>query len=219
MTTYISENYNFDFSTPSIQSILLDISPANEILSDIEFAIKAYLYVRDTWDYFPYRFSLQKEDWKASNIIKHSNGHCLDKAIILISLLRAKSIPARIGLAKVKNHIGVDQIVEKFGNDVLVPHGYVEIYLNKKWIKATPAFNASLCAKLNVDVLEFDGKNDSLFQEFDKTGNHSFMEYLDDYGTFDEIPLAYMLKLMKETYPPLEKNNVTLGHVLDLNKL
>jgi hypothetical protein len=47
--------------------------------------------------------------------------------------LRAQKIPARLGLAKVKNHIAVDQIVEKFGSDVLVPHGYIEIYLDNKW--------------------------------------------------------------------------------------
>ena len=61
----------------------------------------------------------------------------------------------------------MDQIVEKLGSDVLVPHGYIEIYLNNKWIKATPAFNKELCAILNIHPLEFDGETDSIFQEFD----------------------------------------------------
>ncbi len=219
MTTYTVENSNFDYSHLHIQQLLHTVSPDYKTLSDKDFAIKAYLYVRDTWDYFPYRFSLFEKDWKASKICQLEKGHCLDKAIIMISLLRARNIPARLGLAKVKNHIGVDEIVKKFGNDVLVPHGYVEVFLNNKWVKATPAFNTSLCEKLGVDVLEFDGENDSLFQPFDQSGSHSFMEYLEDYGTFDHVPLPYMLELMKETYPPLQKNDVKLGVVLDLNRL
>lgn len=219
MTTYIEENSNFDYSHTSIQNLLQQIVPNPESMSKKDIAISIYLFVRDHWDYFPYRFSLKEEDWKASNICSLEKGHCLDKAIIMISLLRASKIPARLGLAKVKNHIGVDDIVKKFGNDVLLPHGYVEVFLNDTWVKATPAFNASLCDKLGVDVLEFDGENDSLFQAFDKNGTQSFMEYLEDYGTFDNVPLPYMLELMKETYPPLRKNDVKLGMVLNLNKL
>jgi transglutaminase-like putative cysteine protease len=139
--------------------------------------------------------------------------------VILIAILRAAHIPARLGLAKVKNHIAVDQIVEKFGSDVLVPHGYIEMYLDSKWIKATPAFNKELCELLNVHPLEFDGETDSVFQEFDKNGNQEFMQYLQDYGTFNEVPLPFMFQLMKEHYPKINESGITLGGVLNLSNL
>jgi hypothetical protein len=72
-------------------------------------------------------------------------------------------------------------MVKKFGSDVLVPHGYIEIYLHNKWIKR-PTFNKIMCEILNVHVLEFDGKP-TLYSKFDQTGNQVFMEYMEDYGT------------------------------------
>jgi transglutaminase-like putative cysteine protease len=73
---------------------------------------------------------------KTGKLIGRKRGHCIDKVVILIAILRAANIPARLGLAKVKN-ISRWIIYEKFGSDVLVPHGYIEIYLHNKWIKAT----------------------------------------------------------------------------------
>lgn len=217
--TYLEENSNFDYSSEGIQDLVKKIEDGAFDASPLDFALKAYHYIRDAWPYNPYRFSLIENDWRASKICTHKTGHCLDKAILLISVLRAKNIPARLGLAKVRNHIAVEDIIEKFGNDVLVPHGYVELYLNGKWVKATPAFNKSLCEKLNVEPLEFDGIHDSLFQAYDSSGTSVFMEYLEDYGAFDHVPLTYMFDLMKDTYPPLREKNVDLGMVLNLKDL
>jgi hypothetical protein len=91
--------------------------------------------------------------------------------------------------------------------------------LDSKCIKATPAFNKELCELLNVNVLEFDGETDSIFQEFDQTGNQIFMEYLEDYGAFNEVPLAFMFELMKEHYPKIKETGIALGSVLNLEKL
>ncbi|HUH27922.1 transglutaminase family protein [Gelidibacter sp.] len=217
--TYLEENTNFDYSSEGIQELVKRIDANASDASPLDFSLKAYYYIRDAWPYNPYRFSLIDNDWSASTIYTRLTGHCLDKAILLISVLRAKNIPARLGLAKVKNHIAVEDIVEKFGNDVLVPHGYVELYLNGKWVKATPAFNKTLCEKLNVPPLEFDGIHDSLFQAYDRTGTMQFMEYLEDYGSFDYVPLAYMFDLMKATYPTLDEKKIELGMVLNLNDL
>lgn len=215
----IEENYNFDFSHKNIQNILENLTVDTPELSEKEFSIKVYNYVRDSWNYYPYHVSLKNEDWKASKLITQKTGHCIEKAIILIALLRAKNIPSRLGLAKVKNHLAVEKIVEKLKNNILVPHGYVEIYLNKKWVKATPAFNKSLCEILNVNVLEFNGEDDSVFHEFDKGNQNIFMEYIEDYGTFEKVPLEYMFQLMKDHYPILETKKIKLGDVLDLTNL
>lgn len=218
MKQYTEETFHFDLSDEKIQSAVAFLYNEDE-LTEREFAVKAYLYVRDTWPYYPYRFSLINEDWKASELITHKRGHCIDKVVILIAILRAAHIPARLGLAKVKNHIAVDHIIEKFGTDVLVPHGYIEIYLDSNWIKATPAFNKELCELLNVDVLEFDGQTDSVFQAFNQTGNQVFMEYLEDYGTFNEVPLVLMYELMKQHYPKIKETGISLGTVINLDKL
>ena len=90
----------------------------------------------------------------------------IEKAIVLIACLRALGVPARLRLAKVTNHIAVERLTERLGTNVLTPHGMVDVFLNGKWVKATPAFNKELCEKCDVEPLEFDGTEDSMFQEF-----------------------------------------------------
>ena len=64
----------------------------------------------------------------------------------------------------------------------------------------SPAFNASLCARFNVEPLDFDGEKSSFLQQFNHEGN-KFMEYVDDYGYFDDVPLEFMKKNIREHYP------------------
>lgn len=198
MQQYLEETNFLNYSTKSIREFVGKV--IENSTNDIEKAVKLYYAVRDGWRYNPYRISFRKEDWTSEAIFSKPEGHCQDKAILLVTFARACGIPARLHLAKVKNHIAVEVLTQKLGTNVLTPHGYVELFLENKWVKATPAFNRQLCEKLNVAPLEFDGKTDSFFQEYDKTGS-IFMEYLEDYGTFADVPLDFMIKNMRDTYP------------------
>lgn len=169
-------------------------------VSDQQRAIRIYYAIRDSWRYNPYHISLNPETLRATHILRKTEGHCLDKAILMVACLRAVGIPSRLCLAKVRNHIGVERITEAFGTDELVPHGYVDVYLSSQWIKATPAFNRQLCEKLNVAPLDWDGETDSLFQAYDQAGQ-TFMEYLDHYGHFSDVPAARIRELLLAHYP------------------
>ena len=70
----------------------------------------------------------------------------------------------------------------------------------------SPAFNKTLCKKFNVEPLEFDGENNSFLQQYNNDGT-MFMEYIDDYGHFEDVPLEFMFNNLKEHYP----------HVFDTN--
>ncbi|WP_298318876.1 transglutaminase family protein [uncultured Aquimarina sp.] len=194
---YLEATYYFDYESDEIQKIIREFN--TDTLTPKEKATRLYLKIRDDWWYDPYHINLSKEGYRASKIAKKNSGHCLDKSILLIACLRALRIPARIHLAKVKNHIGVERLIEKFGTNELTPHGMVNICLDGKWLKASPAFNKALCEKCNVAPLEFDGEKDSMFQEYDNKGG-VFMEYLEDYGHFDDVPFDFMLNNMKEHY-------------------
>ncbi len=195
---YLSSTYFYDFENENIQNLIEEFK--TESLSQKEKATGLYLKVRDGWRYNPYTISIRKEDYRASELVKREEGHCIDKAVILIAGLRALQIPARLRLAKVKNHIAVDKLIEKLGTNELTPHGNVEVYLNEKWIKATPAFNKDLCRICNVAPLEFNGIEDSVFQEYNNSGSQ-FMEYIEDYGHFEDVPLDFITNNMKENYP------------------
>ncbi len=166
--------------------------------------------VRDGWRYNPYNFSFRAETLRASHVLQRAEGHCLDKGILMTALLRAANIPARLCLAKVRNHIAAERMIQAFGTDELVPHGYVEVFLHGRWLKVTPAFNRALCERLDVEPLEFDGSSDALFQQFDRKGQ-VFMDYLEEYGHFEDVPFERIYQLMQEHYPHIFTEDLDLS--------
>ena len=194
---YTEETYFLDFNNPKIKGItsqFINISSKTELIESL------YIYVRDNWRYSPFNIGLKKEHFKASNIADKKDGHCIDKAIVYITCLRAFNIPARLHLAKVSNHIATERLEKIIGTNQLAPHGLVDVFHNNKWVKCSPAFNKELCKLYNVDTLEFNGTKDSVLQEFNKS-NDKFMSYLEDYGAFEDVPLDFIKETFKSNYP------------------
>lgn len=202
---YLRSSYFFDFENDFIRRLIEPYK--DETMSDKQKTIGLYLMVRDKWKYDPYTISLAKEKYRASVIAQKNSGNCVEKSILLIACLRAVNIPARLHLGKVKNHIAVERLIEKFGSNELTPHGMVNVFLNNQWLKMSPAFNKSLCKKFKVEPLEFDGESHSFLQSYNSEGS-KFMEYTEDYGHFDDVPLAFMKKNIKAHYP----------HIFDVNE-
>lgn len=208
MQEYLASTDILNSYHPRIQAFAKTVTEGSR--ADIQKAVRIYYSVRDGWKYNPYNISFNPDFMRASAVLEREEGHCLDKANLMIALLRAVGIPARLCLAKVRNHIAAEQMTQAFGTDELTPHGYVEVYLHHRWIKATPAFNKELCDRLNVAPLDWDGSNDSIFQEFDKAGGQ-FMEYLEDYGCFADLPLDFVKENMKQHYPKFYKEDIELN--------
>ena len=174
----------------------------------IEQIISLYYAVRDGFLYNPYHLILKAEAFKASFMLTKNYGNCVEKACLLAACARHIGVPSRFGFAIVRNHIGTEKIEALLKTNLLVFHGYNEFFLNGKWIKATPAFNKELCEKLGVAPLEFDGKTDSIFQEYDRKGG-DFMEYVHEYGIFDDFPFEMFASEIRKHY----------GHLFDtINK-
>ena len=152
-------------------------------------AVSLYLAVRDQFRYDPYRIDLSPEGMKASAVIQNGYGWCVPKAALMVAACRAAGLPARLGFADVRNHLSTERLRQTMKTDVFIWHGYADIWLDGQWVKATPAFNIELCDKFGLLPLEFDGRNDSIYHPFDKSGNRH-MEYVNQRGTFDDMPLA-----------------------------
>ncbi len=156
-------------------------------------------------DGIPYQFNsigIKKEFFIASNVIGVEGSFCVPKAVLLASAARVIGVPSRLGFADVKNHLATDKVLEKLKTDLFVFHGFTELFINDKWVKATPAFDKELCKKFNVRPLDFDGENDSVFQEFTESGD-KYMDYLSDYGSFADLPFELMIISFKKAYPHL----------------
>ena len=195
---YLKATNYLNFEHELIQKLVKEFKA--DSFTNKEKVIGLYKKVRDKWRYDPYTISLLKESYKASVIAEKTTGNCVEKSVLLVACLRGVGIPARLHLGKVKNHIAVERLTEKFGSNELTPHGMVNVYLDGKWLKLSPAFNASLCKKFNVEPLEFDGENSSFLQQYNSEGS-LFMEYIDDYGHFEDVPLDFMKQNIKENYP------------------
>ena len=185
---------------PDVQQFAMDVTfGAN---NDVEKVKYLYYAVRDGFRYDPYRLHFSKEDMKASSLLRRDYGYCVEKSCLFAAACRVIGIPARLGFANVRNHIGTAKLEAILNTDVLVFHGYAEIYLNDKWIKVTPVFNKKLCEKLNVKPLEFNPNDDSIFQEYNEYGGR-FMEYLHQYGHFADIPYELFMDELLKHYPHL----------------
>ena len=187
--------------------------------TDTARAVKLYYAVRDGFQYDPYVLDLRPQAMKASALLSKTRGYCVEKAILLAASARAIGIPSRLSFYIVRNHIATERLAKALEKDYLVFHGAAEMFLGDKWVKATPAFNKRLCDFLGVDPIDFDGKSDAIFQEYDRTGN-VFMEYLHDYGAFDDMPYQMFLDELDKHYPHLTKNPrfVTNELVYDFRK-
>ena len=165
----------------------------------IQRAINLYYTVRDGIWYDPYYPFYLPEHYRASNVLKSGRGYCVCKASLLCALGRACGIPSRVGFADVRNHLATRQLIEFLGSDLFVYHGFVEFYLDGKWVKATPAFNRELCGKHSVAPLEFDGLEDSIFHPYNLE-KKQFMEYVADHRIYADIPVDTIVFAWKEAY-------------------
>lgn len=175
--------------------------------SPVENAISLYYAIRDDVRYDPYNVQLDLAHLKASYTLQVRRGYCVAKAVLLAAASRAVGIPSRLGFADVKNHLTTSRLKGKMQSDLFVYHGYTELFLSDRWVKATPAFNRSLCERFNVKPLDFDGVNDSMFQAYDVNGN-KHLEYVQDHGTYVDVPLRDIIESFKRHYPRLTVESV-----------
>lgn len=181
-----------------IQRVLSSIVRPNQ--SDKDKAIALFNYVRDEIRYDPYRVGLEPSLFSAGDPIRAGRAYCVPKAITWVTLLRACGIPALLGFADVTNHMSSAKLQENLRSDIFAHHGYGVVWLEGKWLKATPTFNRTLCEKAQIQVLEFDGESDAIFHPFDLTG-HRHMEYLTDHGWRWDFDLAELDQAYRLHYP------------------
>lgn len=168
--------------------------------TDRDRAVSLYYAIRDGIRYNPFQNFMLDDAYRGSTCLQSGEGWCVPKAALLAACARAAGIPARVGYADVKNHLTTPALTEKMGTDLFVFHGYAELLLEGKWLKATPAFNLGLCTKFRVKPLEFDGTQDSIFHPFDED-ERRHMEYLRDRGVYADVPVDEIQRAFREAYP------------------
>ena len=188
-----------DSDAPSIQAFAAQHAHG---ATDRERAVALYLAVRDGFRYDPYRIDLSPHGMTASSVLANGYGWCVPKAALLTAACRAAGIPARMGFADVRNHLSTERMRETMKTDLFIWHGYTDVWIDGRWVKATPAFNIELCERFGLLPLEWDGRANSLYHPFDRAG-HRHMEYLRQRGSFDDMPLDRITETFAKVYPGL----------------
>ena len=181
------------------QCIAPDMAPAEK-------ARRLYLATREI-RYNPDLDFGDPETYRASSVLQAGYGYCVGKASLFAAMSRASGVPARVAFADVTNHLSSERLREKMGTNYFYWHGFTEVLLDGRWVKASPTFNASLCARFGVAPLDFDGASDALLQAYDGAGR-TFMRYETMHGAFHDVPVEFLMREMARRYPALKSDGV-----------
>ena len=206
MDKYLQSTPIFDFDSEIIEKKALSLTRGLD--EPIAQAKALFYFVRDEIPYNLYVKKHMPEHFRASNTLVRGKGYCVQKAVLLITMARAVGIPARLGLAKIRNHLLPQNVLDILKTDIFPWHGYADLYLDSKWVKATPAFDLRMCEDNGFLSVEFDGFNNALLPEHDKKGR-LHIEYLLDRGPFDDVPLADIRKAL------IERNLLDPGEIAE----
>ncbi len=198
MQRYLKCTYTIDCEEKSVKGKAQMLAIGQETV--LERAKVLFYFVRDKIKYNPYVPLYTLEDNKASVTLSRGEGYCVQKAILLAALARASGIPARLGFADIRNYILPKKIADAMrGENLFIYHGYVVLYLDKKWVKATPAFDLKMCRKNQIIPVEFDGKSDGQFHRYNREGK-LHIEYVRDHGYYDDLPWEKLLEARAGRY-------------------
>jgi transglutaminase-like putative cysteine protease len=197
VTPYLSPGRYVDSAHPAVQAFSKKNSPGT---TEKERAISLYYAVRDQIRYNPFLDFSDPEVFRASAVLEAGQGFCVGKASLLAACARAAGIEARLGFADVKNHLTTPRLAETMGSDLFIYHGYTDLRIDGRWVKATPAFNLALCTRFRVKPLEFDGRADSIFHPFDED-DRRHMEYLRERGVYADVPVDDIQREFRAAYP------------------
>lgn len=200
---YLSPGEFVDSDHPAIIAYAARV--AGQSGSKLEKVLRLFYAVRDDIYYDPYLPMGRKESYRASDCLLSRRGWCVSKAALLAACARSQGVPARCGYADVRNHLATPRLLESLGTDIFYWHSYCDLWLAGKWVKATPTFNKSLCDKFGIHALDFDGREDSLFHEFDREGKRH-MEYIRFRGTYPDVPYEEIVTSFRKVYRESERD-------------
>jgi len=191
MENFLEPTSYIDCDAPSVKEKAREI--VQGLTAQRKKAIKIFYAVRDGIKYTIYGKRSLPEHFRASFILSAGEGYCVQKAVLLVALARATSIPARLRLAAIRSHLVPKELLEKRGTNLFPYHGYADLYIDGSWVKVTPTFDIDSCVDAGLRPVDFDGEHDALLPSTTLDGR-PHVEYVEDHGFFEEVPFDAIMK-------------------------
>lgn len=188
-----------DYRSEEVQNFIERWVPATAD-TDIARAVSLYYAVRDNVRYEVYGADFSRFGLRASQVLRAGTGMCIHKSVLYAAALRAVGVPSRLVFTDVRNHLASDRLRALVGGDVFHYHCLTSVYLEDRWVKATPVFPRLLCRLYGMEPLEFDGAADSLHHPYDLKGRRH-MEFLRTHGEFSDLPYDFVVNGLRAAHP------------------
>lgn len=144
-------------------------------------------YVRDEIRYDMGPVLDERYDWRASTTVERGYGFCQQKAALVAALLRARGIPAGIGMETVLDHKIPPHLAEHIGGQELSPHGYTLAFVDGEWQRIDASLDAALCERKGYRVVEYTPEGDHLLPATDLAGKPHF-DHVRAMGEWPDVP-------------------------------
>ena len=201
MSRYLHSTELIDSGHPAIRQQAEEL--LNGLETDAEKAVALFYFVRDHIRYNPFMQRFLPEHFRASDTLGRGEGFCIQKAVLLAALSRAAGIPARLRFAVLKNHLLPDRLASLLKGKELPDHGFTELYLDGRWVRANPSFDIETCRDFIIPV-EFDGKHDALFNSHTRDGR-MHIEYVLFRDSYDDVPVDEIVEWVEPVLTPEAK--------------
>ena len=100
---YLRPTFFIDSDSDKISTVAANLENLSNSKKDL--SIQTFRYVRDNFCYTIKDFQIDNPSgFKASSTLDAQRGFCITKSILLVALLRANDIPARLHFADIINH-------------------------------------------------------------------------------------------------------------------
>ena len=210
MERYLRPTFFIDCDSRSVKMKADELTQGQDNV--LEKAKLLFYFVRDEIRYNIYVPRYLPEQFRASHTLAQGEGFCIQKAVLLAALSRAVGIPARLGFAVIRNHLMPERFARFLRTNIITDHGYAELYLKDRWVKATPTFDRITCLGNSILPVEFDGRRDAMFHRYNREGK-LHIEYLFYRGTFDDVPLEKVQKWFLLALKPEVREHLLRGEV------